>query len=41
MDNYSRESLALKVGRSFRGEDVVAVLNELIAQRGRPKKTLA
>ena len=38
VDNYSRESLALKVSRSLRGEDVVAVLNELIAERGRPKK---
>jgi putative transposase len=38
VDNYSRESLALKVGRSLRGEDVAVVLNELIAQRGRPKK---
>jgi putative transposase len=38
VDNYSRESLALKVDRNLRGEDVVSVLNELIAQRGRPKK---
>lgn len=38
VDNFSRESLALKVGKSLRGEDVVAVLNELIAERGRPKK---
>jgi putative transposase len=38
VDNYSRESLALKVGKSLRGEDVAAVLNELIFDRGRPKK---
>jgi len=38
VDNYSRESLALKVGRSLRGEDVVTVLNALIRERGRPKK---
>jgi putative transposase len=38
VDNYSRESLALKVGRCLRGEDVVAVLNELIVVRGCPKK---
>lgn len=38
VDNYNRESLALKVGRRLRGADVVAVLNELICERGRPKK---
>lgn len=37
VDNHSRESLALKVGRSFKGEDVVAVLNELIQVRGTPR----
>lgn len=38
VDNNSRESLALKVGKSLRGEDVVSVLNKLIDDRGRPKK---
>jgi len=37
VDNHSRESLALKVGRSFKGEDVVAVLNKLIQTRGTPR----
>jgi len=35
-DDFSRESLALKVGLSPRGEDVVGVLNGLIGERGRP-----
>lgn len=38
VDNYSRESLALKVGKRLCGEDVAAVLNKLIGERGRPKK---
>ena len=34
VDNYSRESLALKVGWRLSGADVVEVLNDLIGQRG-------
>ncbi|BEQ14169.1 transposase [Desulfoferula mesophila] len=37
VDNFSRESLALKAGQSLRGDDVVAVLNQLVAERGAPK----
>ena len=37
VDNFSRESLALKVGLRLGGEDVVEVLNEVIAERGRPR----
>lgn len=37
VDNYSRESLALKVGLSLKGDDVVEVLNMLIRERGVPK----
>lgn len=37
VDNYSRESLALKVGRSLRAEDVVEVLRGLVRERGKPK----
>jgi putative transposase len=38
VDNFSQESLALKVGLSLRGEDVVGVLNGLIRERGRPHR---
>jgi len=37
VDNFSRESLSLKVGRSLRAEDVAAVLRGLVRERGRPK----
>jgi len=36
VDNYSRESLALKIGLRLSGADVVEVLNALIGQRGIP-----
>lgn len=34
VDTYSRECLTLRVGVSLKGDDVVAALNEVIAQRG-------
>jgi len=37
VDNFSRESLALKVGFSLKGDDVVEILNGLIRQRDRPE----
>jgi len=37
VDNYSRESLALQVGFRLGGDDVVQVLNRLIADRGIPE----
>ncbi|CAM3254728.1 IS3 family transposase [Burkholderia ubonensis] len=37
VDIYSREALAIEIGRRLRGEDVVAVLNRLVAQRRAPK----
>ena len=37
MDNFSRESLALRVSNRFRGEDVVKVLELVTSQRGLPK----
>jgi putative transposase len=37
VDCYSRESLAIHVGQSLKGEDVVQVLNGIAAQRGRPQ----
>jgi transposase InsO family protein len=36
VDEFTRECLALEVGRSFRAKDVIAVLAGLIAQRGAP-----
>jgi putative transposase len=36
VDNYSRESLALRVGFRLTGDDVVEVLNGVIRQRGVP-----
>jgi transposase InsO family protein len=35
-DEFTRESLAIEVGRSFRSEHVCAVLEQLMTQRGRP-----
>ena len=37
VDNYSRECLTLRVGVSLKGDDVVAVLKEVIQQRGAPR----
>jgi len=36
VDEYTRESLAIEVARSFTARDVVAVLRELFALRGAP-----
>lgn len=36
VDNYTRESLAIDVGQSLKGEDVVATLNRIVAHRGVP-----
>jgi len=36
LDGYTRECLAIEVRRRLRGEDVVAVLDELTAIRGAP-----
>ena len=37
VDEFTRESLAIEIGRHFTGNDVVAVLAELFAVRGRPR----
>jgi putative transposase len=37
LDVFTRESLAIAVGQSLRGEDVVRTLNEIRQQRGVPK----
>jgi len=37
VDVFSRESLALHVGQSIKGYDVVAVLDGLLKSRGKPK----
>lgn len=37
VDLYTRECLAIDVGQSFKGEDVVRVLNEITQQRGLPQ----
>jgi putative transposase len=34
--NYTRESLAIDVGQSLKGDDVVATLNRIAATRGLP-----
>lgn len=36
VDNYTRESLAIEVGQSLKGEDVVATLRRIGATRGLP-----
>jgi len=36
VDDYSRESLAIEVGESITGEQVVAVMNRIVAARGAP-----
>ena len=38
VDDYSRESLAIEVGQSITGEQVVAVMNRLSAARGAPRR---
>jgi putative transposase len=37
VDDDSRESLAIEVGQSITGEQVVAVMNRIVAARGAPK----
>lgn len=37
VDNYTRESLAIEVGQSLKGEDVVRVLDAVVAERGAPQ----
>ena len=36
VENYTRESLAIDVGQSLKGDDVVATLNRIAATRGLP-----
>ena len=36
VDNFSRESLALRVGQRYRGDDVVQVLETVTTERGLP-----
>lgn len=36
VDNYTRESLAIDVGQTLKGDDVVATLNRIAATRGLP-----
>ncbi len=38
VDVFSREALAIQVGKQLRGENVVEVCNALVAQRGAPKR---
>ena len=38
LDDYSRESLAIEVGQSITGEQVVTIMNRLSAVRGAPKR---
>ena len=37
VDNFSRESLAIRVGRRFTGDHVVTVLEDVVRDRGVPK----
>jgi len=37
VDNHSRESLAIEAGQRLTGDDVVRVLEQVTAQRGKPK----
>jgi putative transposase len=37
VDNFSRESLAVRVGQRLTGDDVVGVLEAVAAQRGAPQ----
>jgi putative transposase len=36
--NYSRECLAIEVGQSLTGDDVIGVMDRLVASRGRPER---
>jgi putative transposase len=38
VDDYSRESLAIEVGQSIDGEQVVTIMNRLSAMRGALKR---
>ena len=38
VDVFSREALAIQVGQRLRGEDVIGVCNQLVAQRRAPKR---
>jgi putative transposase len=37
VDNFTRESLAIRLGQRFTGDDVAAVLEQLQADRGKPQ----
>src|SRR5262249_28459909 len=37
VDHYHRECLAIDVGPSLKGEDVVSTLSRIVAMRGKPK----
>jgi putative transposase len=37
VDNHSRESLAIEVGQRLTGDDVVRVLEQVTAERGKPR----
>ena len=37
VDEFTRECLTIEVSRKFKGKDVIAVLEELFAIRGRPR----
>lgn len=37
VDNYARESLAIDIGQSLKGEDVANTLNPIAAHRGLPE----
>ena len=36
-DEHTREALAMEVGRSITGDDVVAVVERLVTERGAPR----
>ena len=38
VDNFSRESLAIRVGQSLRGVDVARMLDEVVSKRGAPEE---
>ena len=37
VDCFSRESLAIHVGQSLKGEDVASVLSRIVGERGKPQ----
>jgi putative transposase len=37
VDNFSRESLAIEIGKTFTGDDVVRILEKVCQQRGYPQ----